>query len=148
MAWVKPFLALRGIENPDEALLRRAISGVRERARTLVDAAFDLDFYFRESPEFDEKARQKFLTPAAAPHLAALGAVFEAAPAWEAEALEASLKQWVEQSGLTMKDVAQPVRVALTGRSASPPLFEVMAVLGKPSSLSRLAHGASIAQGG
>jgi glutamyl-tRNA synthetase len=146
--WVKPFLALRGIENPDEALLRRAIPGVRERARTLVDAAFDLDFYFREPPEFDEKARLKFLTPAAAPHLAALAAVFEAAPTWEAEPLEAVLKHWVEQSGVTMKDVAQPARVALTGRSASPPLFEVMAVLGKPLCLSRLVRGASTAQGG
>jgi glutamyl-tRNA synthetase len=148
VAWVKPFLALRGIENPDETLLRSAIPGVRERARTLVDAAFDLDFYFREQPEFDEKARQKFLTAAAAPHLAALGAVFEAAATWEAAPLEAALKQWVEQSGLTMKDVAQPVRVALTGRSASPPLFDVMAILGKSTSLTRLARGASLAQGG
>ena len=148
VAWVKPFLALRGLESPDDALLREAIPGVRERARTLVDAAHDLDFYFREPPEFDEKARQKFLTPAAAPHLAALRAVFEAAPTWAAEPLEAALKQWVETSGLTMKDVAQPVRVALTGRSASPPLFDVMAVLGKARSLARLARGVEIAQGG
>jgi glutamyl-tRNA synthetase len=147
VAWVMPFLAQRGLENPDQALLRRAIPGVRERARTLVDAAFDLDFYFREPPEFDEKARQKFLTPAAAPHLLALGAVFEGSPQWEAEALETALKQWVESSGLTMKDVAQPVRVALTGRSASPPLFDVMTVIGKAQSLARLKRGAEIAQG-
>ena len=148
VAWVKPFLAQRGIENPDEALLRQAIPGVRERARTLLDAAFDLDFYFREPPEFDEKARQKFLTPAAAPHLAALRGLFEAASVWQAEPLESALKQWVESSGLTMKDVAQPVRVALTGRSASPPLFDVMTVLGREKSLSRLARAAEIAQGG
>jgi len=148
VAWVKPFLAQRGIENPDEALLRQAIPGVRERARTLVDAAFDLDFYFRELPELDEKARQKFLTPAAAPHLSALRGLFEAATVWQAEPLESALKQWVESSGLTMKDVAQPVRVALTGRSASPPLFDVMTVLGREQSLSRLARAAEIAQGG
>jgi len=47
-----------------------------------------------------------------------------------------------------MKDVAQPVRVALTGRSASPPLFDVMTVLGREQSLSRLARAAEIAQGG
>lgn len=146
VTWVKPFLSLRGLENPDETLLRLAIPGVRERARTLVDAAHDLDFYFREPPEFDEKARQKFLTPAAAPHLAALHGVFAGAE-WNAEALEAALKHWVESSGLTMKDVAQPVRVALTGRMASPPLFEVMTVLGKTRSLARLARGAAIAQG-
>ncbi|MEP7051312.1 MAG: glutamate--tRNA ligase family protein, partial [Pseudomonadota bacterium] len=146
-AWVKPFLALRGIQNPDDALLRRAIPGVRERARTLLDAAHDLDFYFREPPEFDDKARQKFLTPAVAPHLQALCGVFEAAAVWEAEPLEARFKAWVESAGLTMKDVAQPARVALTGRSASPPLFDVMTVLGKSQTLTRLARAAELAQG-
>ena len=147
VAWVKPFLAQRGIENPDEALLRRAIPGVRERARTLVDAAHDLDFYFREPPELDDKARQKFLTPAAAPHLQALRSIVDGVATWQAEPLEAAFKSWVESSGLTMKDVAQPARVALTGRTASPPLFEVMEVLGKDRSLARLAKAAEIAQG-
>ncbi len=146
-SWVKPFLASRGIEHPDDALLLRAIPGVRERARTLVDAAHDLDFYFREPPELDEKARQKFLTSAAGPHLQALHALFEGESSWQPEALEAALKAWVEGAGLTMKDVAQPARVALTGRSASPPLFEVMTVLGKPISLARLARAAEIARG-
>jgi glutamyl-tRNA synthetase len=145
--WVKPFLALRGIENPDETLLRRAIPGVRERARTLLDAAHDLDFYFREPPEFDDKARQKFLTPAAAPHLRALRGVVEAVADFQAAPLEAAFKAWVEGAGLSMKDVAQPARVALTGRSASPPLFDVMEVLGKPQTLARLATAAQIAQG-
>jgi glutamyl-tRNA synthetase len=147
VAWVTPFLALRGLDDPDEALLRRAIPGVRERARTLVDAAHDLDFYFREPPELDEKARQKFLTAAAAPHLRALGSFIDGVAPWQAEPLETAFKSWVESSGLTMKDVAQPARVALTGRTASPPLFEVMEVLGKARSLSRLAKAAEIAQG-
>jgi glutamyl-tRNA synthetase len=148
VAWVKPFLAARGLENPDEELLRRAIPGVRERARTLVDAAFDLDFYFREPPEFDDKAKQKFLTPAVAPHLGGLCGLFEGQSDWQAEPLEAEFKRWVEGAGLTLKDVAQPVRVALTGRSASPPLFEVMAVLGKALTLTRLRRAAEIAQAG
>ena len=147
----KPQEALPGHRvprRPDDAMLRLAIPGVRERARTLVDAAHDLDFYFREPPEFDDKARTKFLTPSAAPHLAALCAVFEAVSSWLAEPLEAALKHWVESSNLSMKDVAQPARVALTGRSASPPLFEVMAVLGKAKTLSRLTRAAQIAEGG
>src|SRR5450432_4469197 len=146
--WVKPFLALRGIENPDDALLRRAIPGIRERARTLLDAAHDLDFYFREPPELDDKAKQKFLTASVAPHLLALCKVFESASDWQAEPLEAAFKQWVEGAGLTMKEVAQPARVALTGRSASPPLFEVMAVLGKALTLARLARASELAQAG
>ena len=88
------------------------------------------------------------MTPAAAPHLTALTGVFAAVTSWQAEPLETALKQWVESAGLTMKDVAQPVRVALTGRSASPPLFDVMTVLGRDKSLSRLARAAEIAQGG
>lgn len=148
IAFVRPFLAARGIENPDEDLLRRAIPGIRERARNLVDAAFDLDFYFREAPELDEKAKAKFLTPAAAPHLENLKNLLEKAADFRPEPLEAEFKAWVESSGLTMKDVAQPARVALTGRTASPPLFDVMVVLGKERTLERLARGAQIARGG
>jgi glutamyl-tRNA synthetase len=148
LAALAPFLAARGLTAVDQSLLRRAVPGIRERARTLVDAAHDLDFYFREPPEFDDKAKQKFLTPAAAGALLALGPVFDGVQDWQAEALEQALKLWLQSSGLTMKDVAQPARVAITGRSASPPLFEVMAVLGKARSLTRLARAAAVAQGG
>jgi glutamyl-tRNA synthetase len=139
---VKPFLAARGIENPDDALLRKAIPGIRDRARTLVDAAHDLDFYFREPPEQDEKAVAKFLTPESKPRLAALAALFEGHGDWTPAALEVAFKAWVEQQGLQLKDVAQPMRVALTGRSASPPLFDVMDVLGRERSLARLRRAA------
>jgi glutamyl-tRNA synthetase len=79
--------------------------------------------------------------------LLALRGVVDGVATWQAEPLEAAFKAWVESSGLTMKDVAQPARVALTGRTASPPLFEVMEVLGKTKSLARLAKAAEIAQG-
>lgn len=139
---VKPFLAARGLENPDEALLRKAVPGIRDRARTLVDAAHDLDFYFREPPEQDEKAVAKFLTPESKPRLLALASLFESHGDWTPAALEAAFKAWVEQQGLQLKDVAQPMRVALTGRSASPPLFDVMDVLGRERSLARLRRAA------
>ncbi len=57
------------------------------------------------------------------------------------------LRPIAEGAGLTMKDVAQPARVALTGRSASPPLFDVMTVLGKTQTLARLARAVELAQG-
>lgn len=137
---VLPFLEARGIESPDANKLRAAIPTIRERARSYVEAAHALDYYFREPPEMDEAARAKFLTPAAAPHLEAARASFESAPTWEAAALEEQLRVLVETQGLKMKDVAQPLRVALTGRTASPPLFDVMVVLGKEQSLGRLAR--------
>ncbi len=141
-ASLQPFLAARGLEGVDEALLRQAIPGVRERARTLVDAANDLDFYFREPPTPDEKAVSKFLTPESKPRIAALAAMFEAQGDWSPAALEAAFKAWVEGQGLQLKDVAQPTRVALTGRSASPPLFDVLHVLGRERSLARLRRAA------
>jgi glutamyl-tRNA synthetase len=135
---VSAFLAERGLPNVDRALLLRAIPGVRDRARTYKDAALDVDFYFRDPPELDPKARDKFLTPETAATLVELAGLLAAAPDWDGEKLEAVVRQWCESRGIPMKDVAQPARVALTGRSASPPLFEVMAVLGKERSLARL----------
>jgi glutamyl-tRNA synthetase len=144
---VKPFLAARGITDPDETVLRAAIPGIRDRARTLVDAAHDLDFYFRETPELDDKAKQKFLSKDAGARLAEVSRVFAASSDWQATALEETLKKWAETQQLALKDVAQPMRVALTGRSASPPLFEVMAVLGRERSLARLARAVDVAGG-
>jgi glutamyl-tRNA synthetase len=143
--WTKPFLAARGITQADDAVLRQAIPGIRNRARTLVAAADDLDFYFREPPEADEKAVSDFLTPESKQRLAAMAELFEGQAAWTPETLETAFKAWVEVQGLKLKDVAQPLRVALTGRSASPPLFDVMNVLGRQRSLERLRRAASTA---
>ena len=141
VAWTKPFLAARGLTNIDDQLLRQAIPGIRERARTLVDAANDLDFYFREPPEQDEKATA-LLTPETKARLTAIAALFEAHADWTPASLEAAFKAWVEAQGLKLKDVAQPLRAALTGRTASPPLFDVMQVLGRERSLARLKRAA------
>jgi len=148
VTWVRPFLADRELPDVDDALLRAALPLIRERARTLIDAAHALDYFFREPPVFDDKAKAKFLTPASAPHLTALSGLFRAAERWDAEALEVALRAYVEERGLKMKEVAQPARVALTGRTASPPLFDVMAVIGRERSLSRLESAARIAEGG
>jgi glutamyl-tRNA synthetase len=145
---VKPFLAARGLIDADEQLLLAAIPTIRERSRTLADAARDLDFYFREPPELDQQARAKFLGAAAAGPLDQLVELAAEAPSWEAPALEEAVRAWTERAGIKMKDVAQPARVALTGRAASPPLFDVMVVLGRARTLARLAHGADLARRG
>jgi glutamyl-tRNA synthetase len=134
---VRPFLAERGLENVDGETLLRSIPGIRERARTFKDAAFDLDFYFREPPELDLKVRDKLLDAAGAALLVELSRALGEVPSWDAPALEAATRAFADARGRSMKEVAQPARVALTGRSASPPLFEVMAVLGKARSLAR-----------
>ncbi len=143
-AAVRPFLAERGIGEPDPDLLLAAIPGIRERARNFKDAALDLDFYFREPPELDDKAREKLLDAAAAALLVELAGALEGTPAWDTTSLESRVREFCDARGRAMKDVAQPARVALTGRAASPPLFEVMAVLGKQRSLSRLRRSPSL----
>jgi len=143
--WTKPFLAARGLENPDATLLRQTIPSIRDRAHTLVEAAFLLDYFFREPPERDEKAVSKILTPESKPILAAIAALFEGQGDWAPEPLEAAFKAWVEAQGLQMKAAAQPLRVALTGRDASPPLFDVMHLLGRERSIARIKRAAAFA---
>lgn len=139
---VIPQLEEAGITSPDPKKIAQALPLIRERARDLKDAAHHLDFYFREPPVFDPKADKKFLTPEAAPHLLALAERFEALPTWSAEALEQAFQAYGDENNFKMKEYAQPTRVALSGRSASPGLYEVLVVLGRDLSLQRLRDGA------
>ncbi len=139
---VRPHLQEAGIENPSEEKLRLSLPLIRERARDLKDAVHHLDFYFRDPPVFDEKAKAKFLVPEAAEHLRALADIFESLPKWDAELMEEAFKKYGEDGDIKMKVYAQPARVALTGRTASPGLFDVLVVLGKDVSLRRLRDAA------
>lgn len=143
---VLPFLEARGLSPVDPSKVAQALPLIRERARSLKDAAHHLDFYFREPPELDPKADKKFLVPEAAPKLVELGQWLSQAPTLEPTTLETSFKAWVDERGWTMKEIAQPARVALTGRSMSPGLFEVIQILGKKVSLARLSRAAERAR--
>ncbi len=139
-----PFLEAAGIESPSEAKIAQALPLIRERARDLKDAAHHLDFYFREPPTLDEKAAAKFLVAGAEAHLGALADRYANVSDWTPSVLEATLTDYVTAQGLEMKVVAQPVRVALSGRSASPGLYDVMHVLGKDVTVARLRRGAAL----
>lgn len=142
--WAAPFLAARGLPESD-ARLPAAVATVKTRAQTLVEVAEMVDFYFRSPMTFDDKAKAKFLTQDRAQTLLDLKAVVESATAFDRATLEALVQQWLTEKSLQLKDVAQPARVALTGRQQSPGLFEVMEVLGREETLARLTAGAAIA---
>lgn len=147
---VVPFLQARGLEvDASDPCLPAAIAPVKLRATTLADLADGLDYFFRPDDEivFDEKAKKKLLVPDAAPHLEQLASLIESGP-FEAEAMEAATNAWLEAEGLQIKNVAQPARVALTGRSASPGLYETIVLLGKDHALARLRRGAELARSG
>jgi glutamyl-tRNA synthetase len=138
-AQVAPFLGQRGLPvAPDDPKLLAAAPLIAPRATTFVDAADALDYFFREPLRFDDKARAKFLTPDRGPLLRELAEIAERSEPYAAAELEAALKVYCQTANVELKDVAQPARVALTGRTASPGLFDVMVVLGRELTVARL----------
>jgi glutamyl-tRNA synthetase len=114
---------------------------VRERTKTLVEMVQWITPYFGEEPLMEEAAVKKFLTASIAPLLAELIRRYESFGTFAKEPWESEFKRLVEEQGIKMGQLAQPVRVALTGRTASPGLFEVMEVLGRERTLYRLRRG-------
>jgi glutamyl-tRNA synthetase len=140
-----PFLAKIGIEvAADDPVLLKTIPYVKPRAQTFIEVAEAVDYFFRDV-EFEAKGRRKFLVPEYAQNLWRLADVVEAVEPFSKDPLDKTVKAWLEENELPMKVVAQPARVAMTGRTRSPGLFEVMEVLGKERTLARLRAGAEIA---
>jgi glutamyl-tRNA synthetase len=140
-----PFIRARGLEVDDgDPRLGPAIETVRQRATTLEDVAEMVDYYFREPPVADEKATRKFLKPKFLEPVTKLRALLETVEAWERESLEKAVEAWMETEELGFKHFAQAVRVSLSGRSATPGLFEVLEVVGRERSLSRLDAGLAV----
>ena len=149
VARVKPFLAKNGVDASDEPKLKKAIRTIRGRARTYIEAAEMLDFYFREPPKVDEAAATKFLVTASAPILKGFGDALRAGETWDEKAVEERTNAWLAAAAIPIKELGQPARVALTGKTASPGLWEVLAVLGRDVSLARIdaAHARAIGSG-
>jgi glutamyl-tRNA synthetase len=115
-----------------------AMPGLKERAKTLVELFDASRFLWADRPiGLDDKAKA-ILTPEAKGVIAAVLPQFEANAAWTPAAIEAEVRAFADRSGLKLGAVAQPLRAALTGRTTSPPIFDVLAVLGRDESLARL----------
>jgi glutamyl-tRNA synthetase len=130
--------------NVDETKLRAVLGQIRPRARTFREAAESLDWLFSSEVRFDDKAKAKFLGGDKGEPLRRLRELVADVDPFEASAIEATVKGWVEREGLKLGAVAQPARVALTGRTVSPGIFEVMELLGKDKTLERLEAGAAV----
>lgn len=115
---------------------------LKERAKTLVELLDSVSFLFAARPlAVDDKAA-KSLAPEARSRLARLISALPDAP-WSAASVERSVREFAESEGAKLGDVAQPLRAALTGRSVSPPVFDVMAALGREEALARIADQAT-----
>jgi glutamyl-tRNA synthetase len=140
-----PLLKARGQTVDGETRLKMiaAMPGLKERAKTLVELAEGTYFLTAKRPLKPDDKAQKLLTADARSILKRLLDVFQEA-VWDAPSLDAAARQFAEQNGLKLGVIAQPLRAALTGRSTSPGIFDVLAVLGKDESMARIrdcAHG-------
>jgi glutamyl-tRNA synthetase len=135
---------------PDEqrALVRAAAPLVQERVTLLSEAAEMVAFLLTDEVALDPAATAKTLVPASLPTLEAAAAALGGVDRWETAAIEESLRAaLVDGLGLKPRNAFGPVRVAVTGRNVSPPLFESIELLGRARTLARLAAAAGAALG-
>ncbi|MBI5408589.1 MAG: glutamate--tRNA ligase [Nitrospirae bacterium] len=139
---VIPFLVKQGIVNEGQTLdkewLAKAINTLKERAKTFIELANSLRCYIAEEVEYNEKAKEKFLNEKSRGLLVELKDSLRSAPEFSHQELEKTFKAVLEKHGVKLKDLAQPVRVAMTGGMESPGIFEVLEIVGKEKTLRRL----------
>ena len=145
-----PFLRRRGVlderAQPDPAWLERLVLALRERSQTLPEMADKAALFFRDPVVVAPEAAEKFLTKTVQPAFTKLVAALEEVSSFEHDALEQRFKSVLAETGLSMGKLAQPVRVALTGQTVSPGIFDVMALLGRDRTLARLKKAIDLMQ--
>ncbi|MEZ5899499.1 MAG: glutamate--tRNA ligase [Hyphomicrobiaceae bacterium] len=118
--------------------LAAALPSLKERAKTLAELIQGALYLVATRPLKPDAKAAKLIDAEAKATLAALLTRFQDAPAWTAVELEAIVRTYAEETGAKLGKVAQPLRAALTGRSVSPPVFDVMAVLGPQEAVARI----------
>jgi len=134
-----PFLARLGVEDlPEEEYTTKTVETLQPRARTLAEMAESGLFYFTDDFEYEPKGAQKYLGRDILPFMLELAAFLERMDLLNKDELEERFRALTEQHTIKLKDAAQAVRIALTGKTVSPGLFEVMEILGKERVVARL----------
>jgi len=135
----KPFIAAKGYSIPgDDQWLTRMVATLRERAKTLVELVDLGHFYLSPAVTIDANAARKFLKPEILEPLRALRSGLADERVWSAETLHSRFQAVTGRFGLSLGQIAQPVRVAITGGTSSPGIFEVIEVLGQERTLERI----------
>jgi glutamyl-tRNA synthetase len=137
VAALRDQLATLGVHSDEQQLLAGVVEAQRERAKTLKEMAQSSLFFFRD-PVVDEKAVAKHLTADARAMLAQLRAALSVLGDWSAPAIHNLLQEFSAMHSLSLGKVAQPLRVAVTGGTVSPPIDATVALLGRERVLARL----------
>jgi len=132
-----PHLEKMGLKTKDKKTGIAAVKSERDRGKTFGELARASAFYFKDQIEFDEKAKEKWLNNEGKKTLSLIRDGISALSKFDEKSLEEMFKKLLDETGLKMLKLAQPCRVALTGTTASPGIYEVMAILGKEQVLKR-----------
>jgi glutamyl-tRNA synthetase len=135
---VRPFMEAKGYPVTDLDLLRKVVLSLRERVKTLVEMTDLAAFYFCREIAYDEKAAEKFLATESVSVLDALIDRLSREAAVDKGGAHLLIQRLAETRGEPLVKIAQPVRVALTGKTVSPPIDEVIEILGKEEVIRRL----------
>ena len=133
-----PFWRERGYDTSDHRFVAKVAADLRTRSKTLVEMADSGGFYFREEVAYEPEAAAKFLTPEYAGHLEAVAERLPGLGDYTKDGVEAFLRSLADERGTKLKWIAQALRVALTGKTVSPGIDEVMVTLGKERVIQRL----------
>lgn len=137
-----PFLITQGIIGKSQSLnkewLSKAITPLKERSKTLTELANSLRYYIADDVEYNEKAKAKFLNEGSRDILIELKDKLMVVRDFSAEEIEKVFRAIIEKHNVKLGNLAQPVRVAITGSTESPGIFEVLEIMGKEKTLKRL----------
>ncbi len=121
-----------------EERLEKGLDSLRERAKTVNELSANARFYAVDGAVTPDAGAAALLTAEARTRLGAVVKLLGQVQPWRAEAIEAVTREACEERGWKLKDIAQPLRAAVTGAKVSPPLFEVMEILGREETIVRV----------
>lgn len=133
-----PFLKQKGYPAQEGNYLNAVITTLNTRSKTLVEMAEKAAFYYTDPLEYDRKAVKKFLNPDILEPISILTQKLESAKDFTQQSQEILFREVLETTGIKFGKIAQPVRVALTGETTSPGIFEMIEILGRDRVISRL----------
>ena len=137
-AQLLPYVEQRGIDTTQGPALGDVADLLRERSKTLLDMAGAATYFYAAPQQYDEKAAKKQFKAATAPVLAAIMTAFDGLSNWEAEPIQQAMNETVEKLDIGFGKLGQPLRLAVTGGTASPAMDQTLELIGKASAMERI----------